>query len=237
MSKKQPDPFIFLGTPSSISWSLWLLTLPLSFVLTFSFMPSGLEGHLVALCVIAVIAHLATGLVLYIGRVLLLSDFNRLNAKFLMVIVFMLSGVARGTTVGQLTVSLNIEKDPYFTYRITSSIVTLVFTFVLLSTLISNGINNRIESDQLRAYIENLNQLKTESKAQVLGIREKVQDEIRRILTSNLSQVTSEDQITLISEKMIRPFGHQLFLNTFKPIDFPKYLPSRTRLNSKELAV
>lgn len=235
MSKKLANPIALFGTPASITWSLWLLTIPLSFTMTFSFMPSGFEGHLLLLCLVAVVAHIATGLVLYLGRVFLLSTHNRINVKFLIIVVFILSGIARGLTVGQLSVFFNIEIDAYFAYRILSSIVTLLFTFVLLSTLISNGMSNRLESDQLRVDIKNLNQLKAESKNQILRIRDKVQEEIRRILTSNLSQITSTEQVAIISEKMIRPLGHQLFLNIFKSTEFPRNLSIKKRLKPQEI--
>ena len=216
---------------------MWVLTIPLSVLLTFSFIPSGLEGHLLTLLMVAMIAHVSTGLILLLGKLLFISGQKQVNQKLVTVVIFALSGAARGLTVGELLVRLKIEPEPNFYYRISSSIVILIFTFVLLSTVIENGKNNRVENTQLQSDIAKLEALKAEAKGAIFRIRDQVFGIIQKILSSQLSHVSSSQQISIIAEEMIRPLGHKLYLNNFAPSKLPSKTVKKERLRPRGLAV
>jgi signal transduction histidine kinase len=236
MQEKQPNSFEHFGGRSSITWSMWVLTIPLSVVLTFAFMPSGLEGHVLTIFMISLIAHTATGLTLFVGRLLFLSEHSGRTQKTLTVTIFALSGVARGFTVGELSVRLKIESEHFFAYRIPSSIVVLVFTFVLLSTVISNGKSNRFENSRLEGDIAKLKTRKTEAKEAIRGIRDQVLAAVQKILSAHLAQTSSSEQISAIAEKMIRPLGHRLFLNNSSSRQLGEETAKNKRLRPKALA-
>ena len=204
-----------IGGPTGITLQGWLLLAPISIIFTVEVVPEGylegwsrLDGYIVGTA-----SHLATGLVLLLGKWLVSTLPSGGIGPVATVVVMAVAGATRGLTTAYLLELFQITAQADYLDRIASGAALIVIWFTAIAVVVDSRKRYRTSFAELTDRVEQQRQLR-ERGSEILAEREQqLLDQVRNTLREALRVGSKTDEIHNAVDQLVRPLAHQMDQN------------------------
>lgn len=168
----------------------WLVLTPLSAIGTGAFIPEINNGYSNLWLLVGLVAHLATGLILLLGR-MLIAKFSGNSRVLIGLATFALAGVARGTTVSYLAFSLGLISQTETVWRMVSGSFLVFGLIGVANILIYETQSHQTRRAELNAKLGEEKALLSKIREVLFNERKQTLDETLKLVQLGLTQVES----------------------------------------------
>jgi signal transduction histidine kinase len=196
-----------IGGPNGITFLAWALLSPISVFFTWAWVPEGyLPGAMpIAGIAVGVIGHLMTGLVLALGRWLLLKNVALKPRPTLTLLIFLAAGAARGLSVSFGLEALGVTAQADYSNRMTSGALLILAWFSVSAILVDRVRSYRAGFEDLSAKIQKLQVLTIQGQSQLAKTQQELMQQVSDTLKQALASGNSPKDIHDALDSMIRP--------------------------------
>lgn len=201
-----------IGGPNGITLLGWLILSPISIVFTVEVVPEGyLEGwSRPAGYLLGTISHLATGLVLLLGRLLFLRDVATKPRPLSTVLIMGAAGLTRGVTTAYLLEAFEITARADYLDRMASGAALIIIWFTAIAVVVDSRKRYRSSYFELSEQVEKQRLLR-ERGSEILSEREqKLLSQVRQTLQEALRVGAKTVDIHNAVEQLVRPLSHTI---------------------------
>ena len=223
MHLQPPEWWTRLGGPNAVTLTAWLFLLPGAILVTYILTPpGGIDASWPQWLVIGLVSHGATGLVLLAFQRTLLAPGPRPSRPLLTLAAAGLSGVARGVSVGLLSVAMGVAAEPLLLQRAGITAVSMLIWWPLAALGVDGVRRHRATMVRLQATLDRERLLG----ARVAdGARERRAELVARAQDVVLTQLekaahigagpeAAAERLREIATDVVRPLGHELAQRT-----------------------
>lgn len=222
----------------------WLVLAPISITGTGTFIPEPNSGFSSEWFLVGLLAHLATGLVLLIGRELIKAvDENARVAVVLAILV--VAGVARGVMVSASADYLGLIFETEYLWRIIAGIFLVVLFMGAGNVLLYEITKYKTQQRELNAQLLQEQQLLSKTREVLFNERKETLDETLKLMQLGMTQVESAkkgpeevSQISMALNQMVDDGLGPLILKLKQDAESDLELPNQPggRISGLELA-
>lgn len=201
-----------IGGPYGISFSAWLLISPISILFTQDVVPEGIQLSEVPFAgyLVGIIGHLATGLVLFAGKLLLLRNVDNKPRPLTTLAVMALAGITRGFSVAYSFEWFGLVAQADYFERMRSGAVLTVIWFAIAGLVIDSRSNYLKSYSSLATSLDEQLELRLKGEKLIEDSRSEILDQIRATLRAALRLGTKSKDIHVAVDDLIRPLSHRL---------------------------
>ncbi len=223
MHLQPPEWWTRLGGPSAVTLTAWLFLLPGAILVTYILTPpGGIDERWPQWLVVGLASHGAMGLVLLAFGRTVLAPGDRPSRPLLTLMAAGLSGVARGVTVGLLSVAMGLALEPLIAQR---SVITAVSMLVWwpLATLGVDGVRrHRATMARLQGTVDRERLLASRIADGARERRTSLVDHALDVVVTQLEKAAhigagpeaAAERLREIATQVVRPLGHELAQRT-----------------------
>lgn len=200
-----------LGGPNAITIQAWLVLAPISIFLTFGFTPEGTRGSYALWMLVGLLAHLATGAVLLVAWLTILSNRPRKPRPVTAVLIFALAGIARGATVSFTAEYFGLLDQAEYLLRMRSGAVLVMFWFGFSAIMIDASKKYRDSYLELQNELREYSTLERNNATSVQNYRERIVKEVEATISQAFSSKPNSGQLREVVSQVISPLSRELY--------------------------
>lgn len=201
-----------IGGPNGITFLGWILLSPISVLFTAEVVPEGylqgwsrVDGYL-----LGTISHLATGLVLLLGKLTLLRRVRDNPKPLVTVLVMGAAGLTRGFTTAFGLEFFEITARADYSDRMASGAALIIIWFVAIGIVVDSRQGYRRGYQELSEKLDEQRELR-EKGSKILSEREQVLiSQVRETLNEALRVGSRAVDIHEAVDSLVRPLSHNL---------------------------
>ena len=203
-----------IGGEDGITFSGWALLIPWSIYFALGYAPNRTPHSLPKWLLTGVLAHVATGIFLYICKTLFLRNSSEKSRPFTTFTIFIFAGIVRGFSVGAISVTLHASTKGNFGPRISAAIIATPLWFGMAALVINSVREHQRKTRELLHKQAELEESKAGYLSQIAEYRLATQAKIKEVIASAVEQAKSAPDLAtgLIAASMeiVRPVSHSL---------------------------
>lgn len=201
-----------IGGPSGITFLGWLLLSPISIFFTVEVVPEGyLEGwSRPAGYLLGTISHLATGLVLLLGRLAFLRDVSEKPRPVATILIMGAAGLTRGVATAYLLEALSITANADYLDRMASGAALIIIWFSAIAVVVDSRKRYRYSYLELSELVERQRLLKERGHEILSGRERELVSQVRQTLQEALRVGAKTSDIHNAVEELVRPLSHSI---------------------------
>lgn len=201
-----------MGGPNAITWQAWLILSPISIFFTWIVLPEGYAStaNLWNGLTVGLIAHVATGLVLFLAKHTILRDSARRPLPLLTLIMFALAGTARGWSAAYFLERLGVTEQADYGQRMLAGAIIVLIWFAVAAVMVDGQKAYRRSYKELVEKLQRQISIRTEQKKALENSQQQLLAEIQRTLEKALQSGKSSRDLINAAEELIRPLAHQM---------------------------
>ena len=203
-----------IGGEDGITFSGWALLIPWSIYFALGYAPNRTPHSLPKWLLTGVLAHVATGIFLYICKILFLRYSSEKSRPFTTFTIFIFAGIVRGFSVGFISVILHASTKGNFGPRISAAIIATPLWFGMAALVINSVREHQRKTRELLHKQAELEETKAGYLSQIAEYRLATQAKIKEVIAIAVEQAKSAPDLAtgLIAASMeiVRPVSHSL---------------------------
>lgn len=221
-----------MGGSNGVSFIAWLILAPISILFTIEVVPEGrLEGYSPALgYLVGFLAHLVTGLVLFIGKTTILRKTHIRPKPILTLTLFAVAGVVRGISVAYMFEVFGITENSDYLERMRSGAVLVLVWFAVAAVLVDGWKSYKETYLGLSEKLETQKNLRDEGVKNLQQRHDELLAQIKSTLAEALRYGSSSSDIHDAVDNLVRPLSHQIESEVSEFVSTPKAPKRRLRL-------
>lgn len=201
-----------LGGPSGITFLGWILLSPISILFTAEFVPEGylegwssFDGYL-----IGTISHLATGLVLLLGKLGIARLPELAPRPLITVLVMGLAGLTRGFATSFGLEYFGITATADYQDRMAAGAVLIIIWFSSIAIVLDSRTRHRLGFQELSEQLQRQRLLAERGRALLAEREQSLIEQVRMTLNDALRVGSKTEDIHDAVDQLVRPLAHQL---------------------------
>lgn len=201
-----------IGGPNGITFIGWLLLAPISIIFTIEVVPEGylsgwsrIDGY-----ILGTLSHVATGLVLLLGKFLVLPSLSKQTRPFATVLIMGLAGLLRGFSTAWGLEFFGVTAAADYLDRMASGAALIIIWFTATAVVIDSRSRYRTGFQELAERLEQQRLLRARGNSILTDREAKLVNQVRSTLNDALKQGAKTSEIHDAVDLLVRPLAHDL---------------------------